>query len=69
MVDIYSIQELFKCLNPLSMIPYTRYINRYDTVTLQKLNALVTPLENCNTTRNENIQVTAYTTKNNTKTL
>lgn len=42
MVYINSIQELFKCLNPLSIIPYTRYVNRYDTVTLYKMETLVT---------------------------
>ena len=42
MVYINSIQELFKCLNPLSIIPYTRYVNRYDTVTLYKMETWVT---------------------------
>jgi len=37
MMYINSIQELFKCLNPLSIIPYTRYVNRYDPVTLYKI--------------------------------
>lgn len=36
MVHINSIQKLFKCLNPLMMVPYARNINRDHPVTLKQ---------------------------------
>lgn len=34
-MNINDIQEFFKCLNPLLMIPYTRNINRNHPITLK----------------------------------
>lgn len=34
MVNIQEIQELLECMNPLKVIPHTRYIYCYNSVTL-----------------------------------
>ena len=41
MMNVYSIQKLFKCLNPLLMFPYTWNIDRNHSVTLYVKNDVI----------------------------
>lgn len=41
MVNVNSIQELLKCLNPLMIVPYPWNINRNHSITLRETNNMV----------------------------